>query len=134
MLVGAEHTQMSDLVCMITPAWKQQPAQQRQKDPDARWTKKNAEVHDGCKNHLKADAQRKLIEEHAVTDASVHDSQQLETANPNPQPNPEKQLPEVPCSRSAVVDPVWTKEGRKRKRPAWLHPGRCGRLAGRNYR
>ena len=39
MLVGAEHTQMSDLVCMISPAWKQQPAQQRQKDPDARWTK-----------------------------------------------------------------------------------------------
>ena len=44
---------------------------------DARWTKKNAEVHYGYKNHIKADAQSKLIEHYAVTDASVHDSQML---------------------------------------------------------
>ena len=63
-----------------TPAqWEQQPAKQRQKDADARWTKKNAEVHYGYKNHIKADAQSKLIEQYAVTDASVHDSQMLET-------------------------------------------------------
>ena len=62
-----------------TPAeWEQQPAKQRQKDADARWTKKNAEVHYGYKNHIKADAQSKLIEQYAVTDASVHDSQVLE--------------------------------------------------------
>lgn len=61
-----------------TPAaWAEQPAQQRQKDVDARWTKKNAEVHYGYKNHVKADAQSKLIEKYAVTDASVHDSQML---------------------------------------------------------
>ena len=57
--------------------WEQQPAKQRQKDTDARWAKKNAEVHYGYKNHIKADAQSKLIEEYAVTDASVHDSQVL---------------------------------------------------------
>jgi IS5 family transposase len=62
-----------------TPAeWAQQPAKQRQKDVDARWTKKNAEVHYGYKNHVKADAKSKLIERYAVTDASVHDSQMLE--------------------------------------------------------
>ena len=62
-----------------TPAeWEEQPAKQRQKDVEARWTKKNAEVHYGYKNHVKADAQSKLIEQYAVTAASVHDSQMLE--------------------------------------------------------
>ena len=63
-----------------TPAaWAEQPAKQRQKDVEARWTKKNAEVHYGYKNHVKADAQSKLIEQYAVSDASVHDSQMLES-------------------------------------------------------
>jgi transposase, IS5 family len=62
-----------------TPAaWATQPAKQRQKDVDARWTKKNAEVHYGYKNHVKADVKSKWIERYAVTDASVHDSQRLE--------------------------------------------------------
>jgi IS5 family transposase len=62
-----------------TPAeWDQQPAKQRQKDLDARWTKKNDEKHYGYKNHIKADAKSKLIEQYAVTDASVHDSQMFE--------------------------------------------------------
>lgn len=46
-----------------------------QKDVDARWTKKNNEVHYGYKDHVKADAKTKLIEDYVVTDASVHDSQ-----------------------------------------------------------
>ena len=57
--------------------WAEQPAKQRQKDLDARWTKKNAEGHYGYKNHVKADAQSKLIEQYTVTAASVHDSQML---------------------------------------------------------
>jgi transposase, IS5 family len=62
-----------------TPAaWAEQPAKQRQKDVEARWTKKNDERHYGYKNHVKADAQSKLIEKYVVTDASVHDSQLLE--------------------------------------------------------
>jgi IS5 family transposase len=62
-----------------TPAeWAKQPAKQRQKDVDARWTKKNDERHYGYKNHVKADAKSKLIEKYEVTDASVHDSQMLE--------------------------------------------------------
>ena len=61
-----------------TPSeWAEQPAKQRQKDVDARWTKKNDEVHYGYKNHVKADAKSKLIEKYAVTDASVHDSQMM---------------------------------------------------------
>lgn len=46
-----------------------------QKDVDARWAKKNNEVHYGYKDHVKAGAGTKLIEDSVVTDASVHDSQ-----------------------------------------------------------
>lgn len=45
-----------------------------QKDTDARWTKKNNEVHYGYKNHVKCDADSKLITNYGVTDAAVHDS------------------------------------------------------------
>lgn len=51
------------------------PAQGRQKDTEARWTKKNNEAHYGWKNHIKADAKSKLITAQVTTDASVHDSQ-----------------------------------------------------------
>jgi len=61
----------------VPEAWAEQPTKQRQKDVDARWPQKNAEVHYGYKNHVTADAQSKLIERYAVTDASVHDSQKL---------------------------------------------------------
>ena len=49
-----------------------------QKDVEARWAKKGEEVHYGYKNHVKADQATKLIEDYAVTDASVHDSQAVE--------------------------------------------------------
>lgn len=46
-----------------------------QKDTDARWAKKNDELHYGYKNHVKCDLDSKLITEYGVTDAAVHDSQ-----------------------------------------------------------
>lgn len=62
-----------------TPAdWKEKPAKLAQKDVDARWASKNDQRHYGYKNHLKCNARSKLIEDYAVTDASVHDSRQLE--------------------------------------------------------
>ena len=51
------------------------PAVGRQKDSEARWTKKNSEVHYGWKNHVKADLKTKLILNSTTTPASVHDSQ-----------------------------------------------------------
>lgn len=48
-----------------------------QKDIDARWTKKGNEVHYGYKDHVKVDADSKLITEYAVTPASVHDNHEL---------------------------------------------------------
>jgi IS5 family transposase len=49
----------------------------RQKDIDARWTKKNDETHYGYKDHAKVDKDSKLIVDHEVTNAAVHDSQKI---------------------------------------------------------
>ena len=46
-----------------------------QKDTDARWAKKGIETHFGYKDHVKCDADSKLITNYGVTDAAVHDSQ-----------------------------------------------------------
>ena len=60
-------------------SWQNQPAKARQKDCDARWTKKNDESYYGYKNHINVDVKRKIIRDYSVTDASVHDSQELKT-------------------------------------------------------
>jgi transposase, IS5 family len=58
--------------------WEAQPAKRRQKDTDARWTKKHGVSHFGYKNHVNVDKQHKLIRQYTVTDAAVPDSQVLE--------------------------------------------------------
>src|SRR5205809_2510961 len=59
-------------------AWQKNPAKNRQKDKDARWTKKHGKSFYGYKNHVNADARHKLIRQYDVTDASVHDSQKCD--------------------------------------------------------
>jgi IS5 family transposase len=54
--------------------WDDEPNMKRQKDTDARWTKKHGKSHYGYKNHINIDNEHKLIRRYAVTDASVHDS------------------------------------------------------------
>jgi transposase, IS5 family len=62
-----------------TPSeWEKKPAKLRQKDRDARWTKKHGRSFFGYKNHVNADARYKLIRRYEVTDAAVHDSQALD--------------------------------------------------------
>jgi IS5 family transposase len=62
-----------------TPAdWEKKPAKLRQKDRDARWTKKHGKSFFGYKNHVNADVRHKLIRRYEVTDAAVHDSQALD--------------------------------------------------------
>ncbi len=53
-------------------------AKARQKDTDARWTKKNGVSYFGYKNHVSVDVKHKLIRTWKVTAASVHDSQVFE--------------------------------------------------------
>ena len=55
--------------------WDDKPNMKRQKDEDARWTKKHGKSYYGYKNHINIDKEHKLIRRYAVTDASVHDSQ-----------------------------------------------------------
>jgi len=60
----------------VTPEpWKETPNKLRQKDTDARWTKKHSQNRYGYKNHINVDVKHKLIREYAVTTASTHDSQ-----------------------------------------------------------
>jgi transposase, IS5 family len=59
-------------------SWEKNPAKKRQKDKDARWTKKHGKSFFGYKNHINADARHKLIRQYAVTDASVHDSRKFD--------------------------------------------------------
>lgn len=49
-------------------------AKQRQKDTDARWTKKNNRCFFGYKNHINADRKHKLIRKYVVTPANKGDS------------------------------------------------------------
>ena len=62
-------------------------AKRRQKDKDARWTKKMGKNYYGYKNHINIDVKNKLIRDYAVTDAATHDSQifaeLLDDANTN---------------------------------------------------
>ena len=57
--------------------WKEDPDKLRQKDVDARWTKKHGQSYFGYKNHAKVDRKSKLITNYTTSDASVHDSQKL---------------------------------------------------------
>jgi len=49
----------------------------RQTDLDARMTKKHNKCYCGYKNHIKADAESKIITGYTVTSAEVHDSQKI---------------------------------------------------------
>lgn len=62
----------------IPEGWENNPHKMSQKDTDARWTKKRDETHYGYKDHVKVDADSKLILDYAVTPANVHDSNEFE--------------------------------------------------------
>ena len=57
--------------------WEENPHKLAQKDTDARWTKKNDETHYGYKDHVKVDADSKIITDYAITSANVHDSNEF---------------------------------------------------------
>lgn len=63
---------------VIPEAWVRKPALNRQKDKDARWTKKHGRSYFGYKNHVTVDRRHKFVRRFVVTDAAVHDSQKLD--------------------------------------------------------
>ena len=58
--------------------WDAHPAKRRQKDRDARWTKKHGRSHYGYKNHICIDRRHKFVRRYTVTDAARHDSQEFD--------------------------------------------------------
>lgn len=63
----------------VPETWESTPHKRNQKDVDARWTKKDDETFYGYKDHVKIDKGSKLINKFSVTDASVHDSQEIDS-------------------------------------------------------
>ena len=61
----------------LPQGWQDNPAWLRQKDQDARRTKKNQASHYGYKNSISIDASYGLIRRYEITPANVHDSQLL---------------------------------------------------------
>ena len=84
--------------------WDDQPNMKRQKDEDARWTKKHGKSHYGYKNHINVDKAHKLIRRYAVTDASVHDSQMFDAP-----------LDEENGDRSVWADSAYRSEAREQQ-------------------
>lgn len=62
----------------IPEDWEDNPDKLRQKDVDARWTKKHGRSYFGYKNHAKVDRKSKLITHYTTSSASVHDSRKLD--------------------------------------------------------
>lgn len=57
-------------------AWSEN--KRRQKDTDARWTRKNGKNYFGYKNHVQADVKHKFVRDYDVTAAHVHDGKVFE--------------------------------------------------------
>ena len=111
----------------VPEAWDKPEAQakRRQKDTEARWTKKNEEKHYGYKNHINADQQYKLIQSYAVTPASVHDSQvfdELLDQSEAPMVTSEQCMPTAPTvhkiRNSGLLTPRSTARSVKKAREA----------------
>lgn len=63
----------------VPQGWEDKPSKLRQKDTDARWTKKHGKTYFGYKNHISIDRKNKLVRHFEVTDAAVHDSRVFDT-------------------------------------------------------
>ena len=64
-----------DIKSGVTPeSFENNPHKSCHKGVDARWTKKNEEVHFGYKVHVAIDNENKQIRDYVVTSAEVHDS------------------------------------------------------------
>jgi IS5 family transposase len=83
----------------LAPEWWSEE-KLRQKDVDARWTKKGGRSYFGYKNHMCVDVKHKLIRGYEVTDASVHDSRVFEDL-----------LDEGNTSRDVWADAAYRSEG-----------------------
>ena len=61
----------------VPEQWQDNPNRLRQKDLNAKWTRKNDVSHYGYKKSISIDAAYGLIRRHLVTPANIHDRQML---------------------------------------------------------
>ena len=101
--------------------WKKRPSKNRQKDKDARWTKKHGRSYFGYKNHVNADARHKLIRDYRVSDASEHDSQKLDEL-----------LTRGNTSRDVYADSAYRSAETEQKLKAWGFRSRIHKRGRRN--
>jgi IS5 family transposase len=103
--------------------WKQKPAKDRQKDKDARWTKKHGKSFYGYKNHVGVDKAYKVIRKWAASDAAVHDSQKLDAVlDPS---NTAKDVWADSAYRSAETERWLAQKGYREKRQYGALQGPC---------
>ncbi|WP_373508784.1 IS5 family transposase [Thiocapsa sp.] len=84
----------------------------RQRDTDARWTKKHGKSHFGCKNHIDVDAEHTLIRNCEATAANVHASRVVDAV-----PGPDNADPRVradSASRSEATEAALSGAGYER--------------------
>lgn len=93
----------------VPEEWQANPHQLRQKDVDARWTKKMNQTHYGYKNHINVDVKYKLIRKFVVTPASQGDMTCLKPLLDDR--NPAKKLWGDSAYRSAETEHYLTEEG-----------------------
>ena len=77
---------------------------QRQKDTDARFTKKRKQSYYRYKNHANVDVEHKLIRDFEVTDASVHDSQVFDELLGSAKDNPDVYADSAYRSKQTEID------------------------------
>jgi transposase, IS5 family len=101
--------------------WENHPAKLRQKDTDARWTKKNDADFFGYKNHVSVDVKNKLIRGYDTTSAEVHDSQVFEGI-----------LDPVNTNQTVYADSAYSSEGHEDLLKELLYKNRIHEKAQRN--
>ena len=124
-----------------TPAdWEAHPAKNRQKDKDARWTKKHGKSHFGYKNHIGIDRRHKLVRRYVVSTASVHDSQKLEDVldpdntasgvwadSPIAAKRPRRSSRHAACPATSIGAAAGASHSRRVRRPPTRPAQKCGR-------
>ena len=66
-------TQAGVIEALFEAGWEDKPAKRRQKDVEARWTKRHGKSQYGYKNHVNVDRRHKLVRRYHVSDAAKHD-------------------------------------------------------------
>jgi len=100
--------------------WSENKA--RQKDIDARWTRKNNVNHYGYKNHISIDAKHKFIRKFEITPASTHDSQVFKSLFDSH--NSSREIYADSAYRSDEYDTLLKKEGYRNKIQRRAYRGR----------